>query len=70
MLYEVAMIQHPTQKEKEDGAQEKLVMTPEAVIAKDEQQAAVAAVMKKKDTLECDMSRIEVLVRPFAVRHR
>lgn len=70
MLYEVAMIQHPTQKEKEDGAQEKLIMAPESVIAKDEQQAAVAAVMQKKDTLECDMSRIEVLVRPFVVRNR
>jgi hypothetical protein len=68
MLFEVAMIMHPTQKEKEDGVMEKLIMEPEPVIARDEQQAAVAAVMKNKGSIECDMSRVEVLVRPFVVR--
>lgn len=66
MLFEIAMIQHPTPKEKEDGIQEKLIMPPTPVIAKDQQQAAVTAVMQQKDTIDCDMARIEVLVRPFA----
>lgn len=66
MLYEVALIQQPTQKEKEDGACEVLVMAPTPVIAKDEQSAGVAAVMQKKDEIKCDISRIQVLVRPFA----
>lgn len=66
MLFEVAMIQNPTPKEKEEGIQEKLIMPPTPVIAKDQQQAAVSAVMQKKESIECDMTRIEVLVRPFA----
>jgi hypothetical protein len=66
MLYEVAMIQEPTEKEKDDGMQEVLVMPPTPVIAKDEQTAGVSAVMMKKDEIKCEISRIKVLVRPFA----
>lgn len=66
MLFEVALIQQPTQKEKEDGAQETLVLAPTAVIARDLQSAGVAAVMQNKEKIECDIGRIEVMVRPFA----
>lgn len=66
MLYEVAMVQQPTQKEREEGAQETLIMAPTPVIAKDEQSAGVAAVMQQKDKIACDISRVQVLVRPFA----
>jgi hypothetical protein len=66
MLYEVALIQQPTQKEKEDGAQETLVLPPTPVIARDEQSAGVAAVMQYKDKITCDIARVQVLVRPFA----
>lgn len=66
MLYEVALIQQPTQKEREEGAIETLIMAPTPVIAKDEQSAGVAAVMQQKDSIKCDISRVQVLVRPFA----
>lgn len=66
MLYEVALIQQPTQKEREEGAMETLIMAPTPVIAKDEQSAGVAAVMQQKDSIKCDISRVQVLVRPFA----
>ncbi len=66
MLYEVALIQQPTQKEREEGAIESLIMAPTPVIAKDEQSAGVAAVMQQKDSIKCDIGRIQVLVRPFA----
>lgn len=65
MLYEVALIQQPTKKEIDDGQQEVLVMPPTSVIARDEQSAGVAAVMQNKDKITCDLSRIQVLVRPF-----
>lgn len=70
MLYEVALIQQPTQKEIEEGKIEILVMAPTAVIAKDEQSAGVAAVMQKKDEIKCDIARIQVLVRPFGLPNR
>jgi len=64
-LFEVAIITKPTKKEAEDGATEKLVFGPKAVIAGNSQNAAIAAVTSG-DTKDLDMTRAEVLVRPFA----
>jgi hypothetical protein len=64
-LFEVAVIEHPTKKEMEDGAVEKLVFGPTAIIAKDPQAAGVGAILGAKDT-SFDPQKIEVLVRPFA----
>lgn len=66
MLYEVALIEKPTQKEQENGQVEKLILPPTAVIAKDDKSAGVQAVMLNKDKITGDLSRVEVLVRPFA----
>ncbi len=63
MLYEVALVRIPTKKDQEDGKLEELIMSPEAVIARDEKSAAVKAVAGKQlDNLD----NVEVLVRPFA----
>lgn len=64
-LFEVAIIEKPTKKEAEDGATEKLVFGPKAVIANDQQSAAIAAVMGT-EKLTVDMNKAQVLVRPFA----
>lgn len=64
-LFEVAILKKPTKKEVEDGsAREELVFGPKAVVAKDDQSAAIAAVMASGEKI--DMERAEVLVRPFA----
>lgn len=64
-LFEIAIIEKPTKKEAEDGAAEKLVFGPKAVVAKNDQAAVLAAILgSDKPTL--DLSKIEVLVRPFA----
>lgn len=65
-LYEVALIEKPTPKELEEGRVEKLILPPTAVIAKDDKSAGVQAVMQNKDKIQADLSRVEVLVRPFA----
>ncbi len=65
-LYEVAIIERPTRKEAEDGTPEKLILKPTAVIAKDEQAAAISAVMDNPLPPDTDRQRLEVLVRPFA----
>lgn len=65
-LFEVVILENPTKAEAEAGQLPKLVLGPIMVIAKDNQSAGVTAVMKHKDTITCDMSRAEVLVRPFA----
>lgn len=65
-LYEVAIIVKPTKKEAEDGMSEKLVFGPKAVVARDNQSAAIAAVMDGSLDATVDKSRMEVLVRPFA----
>jgi len=63
-LFEVAILEKPTQKEAENGQAERLVLPPKAVVANDEQSAGVIAVMDSTG-LEVDHSRMEVLVRPF-----
>jgi hypothetical protein len=65
MLFEVAILSRPTKKEQEEGETEKLVFGPIAVVARDQQSAAIAAVMGG-NVPTLDMSRCEVLCRPFA----
>jgi hypothetical protein len=65
-LYEVAIIQKPTKKELDEGTgTEKLVFGPKAVVARDNQSAAISAVMDGSLPAEVDRQRMEVLVRPF-----
>jgi hypothetical protein len=66
-LFEVAIIQKPTKKEAEEGTGvERLLFGPAAVLARDGQTAAIAAVTGKDAPKDLDMTRAEVLVRPFA----
>ena len=65
-LYEVAILQRPTKKEAEEGASEKLVFGPKCVVARDDQSAAIEAVMDGEVPREIERSRMEVLIRPFA----
>lgn len=65
MLFEVAIIEKPTKKEAEEGAVERLVFGPKAVIARDAQSAGIAAILGG-DAPKLEMARAEVLVRPFA----
>lgn len=64
-LFEVAILEKPTQKEAEEGKSERLVLGPKAVVANDPQSAAISAVLDG-DKPSVDRSRMEVLVRPFA----
>lgn len=64
-LFEVAILERPTKKEMEDGGTERLVFGPKAVVARDEQSAAIAAVMDGGTPSDVDRQRMEVLVRPF-----
>lgn len=66
-LYEVAIIEKPTEKAAEDGAVEKLLFGPKAVIAKNEQAAALGAVRGELPK-DANLDRMEVLVRPFGAR--
>ena len=61
------MVKKPTKKEIDEGTgKEELVLAPLCVIANDPQSAAVQASLKSKaGTVPEDMSRIEILVRPF-----
>jgi hypothetical protein len=66
-LFEVAIIQKPTKKEAEEGTGvEKLLFGPKAVLARDAQTAAITAVTGPEAPKDLDMTRAEVLVRPFA----
>jgi hypothetical protein len=65
-LFEVAILQRPTKKEAEEGASEKLVFGPKCVVARDDQSAAIEAVMDGEVPKNIERARMEVLIRPFA----
>lgn len=69
-LFEVAILELPKKGKKDDegnevSGQERIVLGPVSVIARDSQTAAITAVMDAKD-INVDRSRMQVLVRPFA----
>ena len=65
-VFEVVIVQKPTKKAAEDGAIETLLYGPKAVVAKDAQAAAIGAVMGGDMPKDTDLSRIDVLIRPFS----
>ena len=66
-LFEVAIVKQPTKKETEEGTGvEELLFGPTAVLARDAQTAAIAAVTGADAPKNLDMTRAQVLVRPFA----
>lgn len=65
-LFEVAIVQQPTKKEQEEGVGvEKLLFGPKAVLAQNDQTAAIVAVTGQDAPQNLDMTRAQVLVRPF-----
>ena len=61
-LFEVAIIEHPQKKK----GKETIVLFPEAVIAKDSNQAAINAILDNAELLEdIDRDYMEVIVRDF-----
>ena len=64
-LFEVAILEKPTKNEAEDGKGDRLVFGPKAIVARDGQSAAIAAVLDGAK-IEVNRERMEVLVRPFA----
>jgi hypothetical protein len=67
MLFEVAIVQKPTKKEMAGGQGEAIVLNPTAIVAQDEQAAAINAVLDHGEKIrDIDRTRMEVYVRPFA----
>lgn len=65
-VFEVVIVQKPTKKEAEEGGIEKLLFGPKALVAKDAQAAAIGAVMNGELDKSADLTRIDVLIRPFS----
>jgi len=67
-LFEVAVLETPTDNDKDAGQLEKIVLKPTFIIAKDSQSAAMKTVMNI-DTLAAgvsfDKERLDIRVRPF-----
>jgi hypothetical protein len=65
-LFEVAILEIPTEDEAKKGKAERLVFGPKPVVAKDGNSASIASVLQNKEEIgEIDFAKIQVLVRPF-----
>jgi hypothetical protein len=66
MLYWVAAIKEPTKKQRdEEDAVEILIMQPKIVVAKDDKSAAINVVVDAEELKGRDLTKIQVVVRPF-----
>ena len=71
MLFEVAVIEHPTKEQAKEGATEKLIFGPVSVIASDDRNAAIAVVIDNAAIFaEVAKDRMEILVRLFAEKKK
>jgi hypothetical protein len=69
MIYWIAAIEKPKKKKAKEGEEEhteneKLLVAPQAIVAKTEQSAAFK-VARMKELADADADRVEILVRPF-----
>lgn len=65
MLYEVAVVQTRTKKEAEEGTGgEKLILSPTAILAPNEQVAGMLA-CKGLEIDKLDPNRLQIFIRPF-----
>jgi hypothetical protein len=64
MLYQVAIVEKLTQKQTEEGVEEKVIVDPMFIIAPNDQAAALRTVVANKDKIG-DRADITVLVRNF-----
>lgn len=66
MLFEVAVLLKPTENEKDEGKLEEIVLSPQFIIAADEQSASMQVILDNQAVLaNVDKSRLQVYVRPF-----
>lgn len=69
MIYWIAAIEKPKKKKVKEGEDEhheneRLLVQPQAIVAKTEQSAAFK-VARMKELADADPDRVEILVRPF-----
>lgn len=64
-LFEYAIIQHPTKKQKEEGQSSTIVVPPKTVLAADERTAGIMAGRDIPEALLGQLDRVEVALRPF-----
>lgn len=64
-LFEVAVIQKANKQDREGGKQDELVYGPKAVMANDQQHAAIIVAMLANTEQKVDLGRMEIKARPF-----
>ena len=64
-LFQFAVIFHPTETEKKDGAKDLLVVEPKTVLAPDQAAATLMAGRAIPETYLDRLDQIEVVVGPF-----
>ena len=65
MLYEVAIIQRPTKKAKDNGDKSVILVPPTAVMSENEEAAKLDVTLQFADKIPEDRTGIEILVRVF-----
>lgn len=64
-LFEFAILEHPTEKEIEEGATSKVLVATTQVLAPDERTAGMLAGRQIPESALARIDRLEIALRPF-----
>lgn len=65
-LFQYAVIWHPTEKQiKDEDKKSKVVVEPKIVLANDDKQAGMIAVMSIPEEFKNQLDQLDIAVRPF-----
>lgn len=64
-LFQYAVLWHPTEKEVKDGQKSKIIVSPTNILAANEKQVGMKAVMEIPVDYKDQLEQVEVLVNPF-----
>ncbi len=65
ILYEYAVIWHPTKEQEEKGEKSKILTSPTTILAKDQATAQMYAVRGLTSDQASDLDQIQIAIRPF-----
>lgn len=64
-LFDIAILFVPTDKQREEGQTEEVVVAPTTILAKSEQDALFQASFRVPEEFKTKTAQLEVAVRPF-----
>lgn len=64
-LFTVAILVHPTEAEVKEGKTTQMVLSPETVLANNQNELSMQMIKRLDDKYMTSLDRVEIIIRPF-----